>query len=80
MEGDGLVELIEAEDKRKKQVLLTDKGIQLAEQTVDVVAVLETEAMGALSPSERTVFIELLRKYTDFLKIKLRTFSGKQKN
>lgn len=79
MESDGLVELIEAEDKRKKQVLLTDKGVKLAERTVDKVAVLEIEAMGRLSAAERTAFIELFRKYTDFLKANLQNISEERK-
>lgn len=75
MESDGLVELAEAEDKRKKQVLLTEKGIKLAERTVDKVAVLEAEAMGQLSEKEREDFIGLLRKYTDFLKESLKSIN-----
>lgn len=75
MESAGLVELAEAEDKRKKQVLLTEKGIKLAERTVDKVAVLEAEAMGQLSEKEREDFIGLLRKYTDFLKESLKSIN-----
>lgn len=79
MEKDGLVELIEAKDKRKKQVILTDKGVKFAENTVDAVSALEIKAMGSLSQTERKNFIELLRKYTDCLKINLESIKGDNK-
>lgn len=68
MENDGLVKLLDVEDKRKKQVILTETGAELAQKTVDMVSEIETEAMGLLSEEERKTFIELLWKYTDFLK------------
>lgn len=71
MEADGLVTLLDAEDKRKKQVRLTEAGVALAQKTVDVVSQTELEAMGLLSEGEREIFIELLWKYTDFLKAHL---------
>lgn len=80
MERDGLVELMEAADKRKKQVLLTKKGVRLAEETVDIVALHEAKAMGLLSEEERSIFIELLLKYTKYLKINLESMNGENES
>ena len=68
LELDGCIELSERADRRSKQILLTQKGITLAEESVDRVIGAERTAMSRLDEAEQEAFIRLFRKYTDLLK------------
>lgn len=68
LEAEGYVTLLSGSDKRKKEVLLTEKGKALAAQTADRVIAIELETMGSLTAQEQDAFLGLLRKYTDLLK------------
>lgn len=75
LETDGYVKLCNVNDKRKKQVYLTEKGEQLAKRTVDRVIELETETMESLTLSEQEIFLSIFRKYTDILGKKFSTLN-----
>ena len=68
LEAEGYVALLSGSDKRKKEVLLTEKGKALAAQTADKVIAIELQTMGSLTEQEQDAFLGLLRKYTDLLK------------
>ncbi len=68
LQNDGYIELKEMSDRRSKQVVLTLKGKQLAEKTVDKVIIVEQKALSELTEEEQKTFIGLFRKYTDLFK------------
>ena len=68
LQNDGYIELKEMNDRRSKQVVLTLKGRQLAEKTVDKVIIVEQKALAELTEEEQKTFIGLFRKYTDLFK------------
>jgi len=68
LEGSGYLELTSADDHRSKQIRLTEKGIALADKTVDRVIGLEHNALSGLSRDEQQTFLKLFQKYTDLLK------------
>ncbi len=71
LEADGYIELIHTNNRRSKQVKLTQKGISLAENTADKVIYAEQNAMLDLTESEQENFILLFHKYTEALKIRI---------
>lgn len=68
LERSGYIVLEEMKDRRSKQVHLTKKGRELAEQTVDQVIALEQEALSEMTETEQGMFIRLFYKYTQLLK------------
>lgn len=68
LESEGYIMLRSVDDKRKKQVSLTEKGEQLAARTADRVLAIEMETMESLTLQEQDEFLRLFRKYTDLLK------------
>jgi len=68
LEYDGFIELTEMDDRRSKQVRLTEKGITLAKSTVDNVILAEYKALSGLTEEEQNNFILLFQKYTNLLK------------
>ena len=68
MESEGYIELLNINDKRSKQVCLTEKGIDLANNTVDIVISKENNALSKKEKKEQELLINLLRKFNDLLK------------
>ncbi|NBH82284.1 MarR family transcriptional regulator [bacterium C-53] len=72
MEQDGMIELSEMEDRRSKQIHLTEKGSVLVRRTIDRVIDIEMESLSGMTSEEQKIFIELFHKYTDLLKNNMR--------
>ena len=68
LEAEGHIKLVQAKDRRSKQIVLTEKGELLAGHTADKVIAAEHEALLALTQEEQKTFIELFQKYTAALK------------
>lgn len=67
LEEDGIIRL-KAVDKKQKSVLLTEKGEQLAEETVVKLIEAENCVYGAWSESERAEYLRLTEKYLSGIK------------
>lgn len=76
LKTDGYVELFSANDRRCKQVRLTEKGLSLAEKTVDKVILQEQNALSQLTLEEQEAFLCLFRKYTDLLNANIQTLTN----
>lgn len=68
MEAEGYIELLSINDKRSKQVCLTEKGVDLANNTVDIIISKENNALSKMDEKEQELLINLLRKFNDLLK------------
>ena len=71
LEREGYLILRCEDNRRSKQIYLTQKGTGLAENTVDKVIFAEVEALSGLTMAEQQEFLKLFRKYTDCLKEKI---------
>ena len=68
LEGDGLIHLETApNDRRSKQVSLTDAGCAAAARTVDPILAMEETAAARLSDEERTAMLDLGRRHIALL-------------
>lgn len=68
MEANGYIELVNISDKRSKQVCLTEKGIDLANNTVDIVISKENNALSKMDEKEQELLMNLLGKFNNLLK------------
>lgn len=68
MEAEGYIKLEYANDRRSKQILLTESGVLLAERTADKILNAEYNALFGMEEDEQKVFVELFRKYVKLLK------------
>ena len=68
MVAEGYIELLNINDKRSKQVSLTEKGLDLANNTVDIIISKENNALSKMDEKEQELLINLLRKFNDLLK------------
>lgn len=68
MEKEGYIELINMNNKRGKQVYLTQKGHDLCNNTVDRITLKENEAFEKMDEKEQQLLINLFREYKDLLK------------
>lgn len=68
MEAEGYIELLNINDKRSKQVSFTEKGLDLANNTVDIIISKENNALSKMDKEEQALFINLFKKYKDLLK------------
>ena len=68
MEAEGYIELLNINDKRSKQVSFTEKGLDLANNTVDIIISKENNALSKMDEKEQELLINLLRKFNDLLK------------
>lgn len=68
MEAEGYIELLNINDKRSKQVCLTEKGIDLANNTVDIVISKENNALSKMDEKEQELLMNLLEKFNNLLK------------
>ena len=62
MESEGYIELLNINDKRSKQVCLTEKGVDLANNTVDIIISKENNALSKMDKEEQALFINLLKE------------------
>ena len=68
MEAEGYIELLNINDKRSKQVSFTENGLDLANNTVDIIISKENNALSKMDEKEQELLINLLRKFNDLLK------------
>lgn len=68
LEADGCITLGCTADRRSKQISLTQKGVELAEKTVDRVIEIEKKTLSQFSDDEQKSLIALLQKYAALLK------------
>ncbi len=76
MESEGYIKLNSINDRRKKQVFLTEDGIKLARKTVDKVISMERDALSGLLDSEQETFVRLFKKYTNLLQENITLFKN----
>ena len=74
LESEGFIVLQNCEDRRSKQIRLTQKGAELAARTVDRVLATEHKTLSALPEAEQEQFISLFRKYTELLHANMQIF------
>lgn len=75
LEKDGYITLISSEtDKRSKHIALTEKGIQLARESVDIVFELEQIAFQNMSAAQRTALLESTRMYQELFQAQTKRF------
>ncbi len=74
MESDGYIKLNSINDRRRKQVFLTEDGIKLAQKTVDKVISMERDALSGLLDNEQETFVRLFQKYTNLLQENISLF------
>ena len=68
MERDGLiVRRVDPDDRRSALIALTPLGEERAAQALAAAADTNTLGLTPLSPDERTIFIEMLRRVVDYL-------------
>ena len=67
LEADGMVRLENQNDRRKKQIILTEKGVSFAERTADQMIAMETKAMQSLSDEEQSRMLDVMRRYAEAL-------------
>lgn len=71
LESEGFLTLSVGADRRNKYVSLTEKGLALAEKTVDIFAESEANALLMMSEDEQDTLCRLLKKYNSLLNSKL---------
>lgn len=69
LEADGYLELKNLNDRRSKQLCLTEEGLELAKRTADRVIAVEQAALAKLSEQEQRAFFGFYHRYTDSLKM-----------
>lgn len=67
LERDGYIELSAGSDRRRKIMRLTDKGMQLAHNTVDRVFAAWLEALSELADEEQDELISMFHSFTERL-------------
>lgn len=65
LENEGYILMTEDNDKRKKQLVLTEKGEELARKTADIMIDIEKKSVSAFSEEEREMFFKLFKKYNN---------------
>lgn len=71
LEEKGYIELLHAQGRRGKQILLTAQGIELTQNTVDRVVEAECDALLVLDDEEQKAMVRLFGRYTDALKCRM---------
>lgn len=78
LENRGLIVLVsDHEDKKSKQIQLTEQGVHFAEKYIDIVFELEQETLRQMSPEERCAIIESNRHYLELFRAKVSEFRNK---
>ena len=68
LESDRYINMAFGDNKKSKQIVLTEKGCKLAESTADVVIAAEHRALKSFSDSEYRTFLQLFEKYKNSVK------------
>lgn len=77
LQADGYLYLLSEEKNRVKPIWLTEKGVHLAQDTVDKMRQMEAETLEELSEEELDVYFHVFRKYLDSLQEKIKhTYRG----
>ena len=64
MESEGVISLAPGEDRRTREVVLTEKGRALAGRTADLLVHAEEQALAGMGQEEREAFLQGFRAYT----------------
>ncbi|MCI8991243.1 MAG: winged helix DNA-binding protein [Eubacterium sp.] len=75
LEHENYIELLNINDRKSKQIRLTEKGAALAEKTVDTIVLSEQRSFYGLSTEEQETFLHLFQKYTDLLHVNTQTLT-----
>ena len=76
MEAEGYITMASHPDRRRKLLVLTQKGEELAEKTADKVLALECSALKEMSEADRQAFLRLFQTYTEILKEKISSITS----
>ena len=76
MEAEGYITMASHPDRRRKLLVLTQKGEELAEKTADQVLALECSALKEMSEADRQAFLRLFQTYTEILKEKISSITS----
>ncbi|MCI9590163.1 MAG: winged helix DNA-binding protein [Lachnospiraceae bacterium] len=76
MEAEGYITMATHPDRRRKLLVLTQKGEELAEKTADKVLALECSALREMSEADRQAFLRLFQTYTEILKEKISSITS----
>lgn len=76
MEAEGYITMASHPDRRRKLLVLTQKGEELAEKTADKVLALECSALREMSEADRQAFLRLFQTYTEILKEKISSITS----
>ena len=68
LESDRYINMAFGDNKKSKQIVLTEKGCKLAESTADVVIAAEHRSLKSFSDSEYRTFLQLFEKYKNSVK------------
>jgi len=68
LEGEGYIKMSEMKDRRSKQIVLTEIGEKLAENTAGKLMKAEIRAISGLTDDEKEEFIRIFKKYNNLLK------------
>ncbi len=71
LEKDGYLVLQSIDQRRTKRIRLTEKGLALAQETVDRVMAAEMAALGGMSEEEQDTLLGGFRKFTELLRERL---------
>jgi DNA-binding MarR family transcriptional regulator len=75
LEQDGVITLKTMDDRRSKQLILTEKGRRLSAKTVDRVMETEQLALAELTEEELTAYLSIFSKHTSLLRKHLSSLS-----
>lgn len=64
LESDGLIKSVFLDDKRKKFIILTEKGKAAANSTADMVIDAETQSFSRFPEEKRRLLLEMLEDYS----------------
>lgn len=76
MESQGYITMTSHQDRRRKLLILTPKGEELAEKTADKVLALECSAFQEMPDADRQAFLNLFQTYTEILKRKIASITS----
>lgn len=71
LEVDGIIR-IEPYNERNKCILLTDKGVRIADEKIAPLVKIENEIISSWEPEERETYLKLMNRYYEDLKDKVR--------
>ncbi len=73
MEKEGLVELIKQEKSKNKKIVLTKKGEEYCEKTIDKIVELELKSFENISDEECEEYFKVMKKFNEKLEKEIET-------